>query len=574
MSMPSSPCSSSLASDIRALTTALAQISSRTSPTSTKSVFEHHENGHGPGPNKCYDHIATLLTRDGMDDAQADICLAGATMHGQFALFAVHQSPPSSPESTAASSPLCIAIKPAPGAGLPSAPSKFRSTKIRFESLHQPQPPLSTGKMLEAVLKTGLNAVDLNQHVSDVKQILWGFLGYDLPEDDGEERQTKCLIFFLQRSIEKLTQRFHDPRVFFSTECTPWWRMLTQWDPDPEDFPMREFNVKYHVAVIFNALAPGLITYYLPTVLDCDTAIKCVIALAVLLDVIDGKLLACKQPSRLNEDWERLNTTLRMLYSLIYDTEIIRHIFFNSSLSAHLLALSRFAQCGEIVSDDDKRDGPFLFRQLQKIVAWQRAVLVLASTKVVRAAVPIHFNLISIPPPSVESTPIMNLVNEIYSSRRLRTLIRRHLAERGIFSDDSKAISSHYNASLLGLLMAADYCEYSDIFAKDVATDPGKIREIKDGILQVITTGKKCCYACEKLASLLLKDSAPSFDAVVCPWTPPLGITPEVLSLLRDDLMDQFKHHLEGVVLLDAFTSPEYMEEHDFDQPYRNHRWI
>jgi hypothetical protein len=105
---------------------------------------------------------------------------------------------------------------------------------------------------------------------------------------------------------------------------------------------------------------------------------------------------------------------------------------------------------------------------------------VLASTKVVRAAIPIHFNLISIPPPSVEMTSIMDLVNEIYTSKRLRTLIRSHLTDRGVLSHNPKAISSHYNASLMGILMATDSHKYSDVFAEDLATDPRKIQEMKD----------------------------------------------------------------------------------------------
>ncbi|KAF8216619.1 hypothetical protein K438DRAFT_399089 [Mycena galopus ATCC 62051] len=553
--MPSTPSfSSQLSSDVLALTNALAQISVQSSkPTSQKSSFKPQDDGH-----RMYPHIATLLTRDGMDDAQEDIAFACVSMYRHFAVFAVHQSP--SPESTLASSPVHdedpLTSENITQAGIPAQTLPSQCTKIRFESLTDPQSPTSQNTV-EAVLKTGLTAVDVNQHVSDVKQILLGFSAYDLPEDDREERQTRCFVFFLQRSIEKLTQRFHNPRAFFSTQYAPWWRIFTEWDPNPGHFPVREFNLRYHITLIFNALSPGLLSYTQPLMLDCDTAVKCVNGLAVLLDVIDGKLLACQESTRSGEDWDRLNTTLRMLYSLLYETEVIRHIFFSSSLSAHILSLSS-AQYGENGSDDgQKRDGPFLFRQLQKIVAWHRGLFMVASTKVVRAAIPIHFNLISVPPLSVEVTPIMNLVNEIYHSKRHRTLIRSYLACRGVFSHDSKAFSPHYDASLMGILMAADHHEYSDLFAEDVASDPRTIREMKDGILQVISTGKRCCYTCKKLASLLAIDaSSPADSTIFCggafrPWSPPFGITEEVLTILRNDLMDLFKCHLECVIIQD-----------------------
>ncbi|KAJ7255497.1 hypothetical protein B0H12DRAFT_1113769 [Mycena haematopus] len=498
-------------------------------------------------------------------------------MYRHFAVFAVHQSPSSSPEPTPASSPLyedsLISLNTAKQRIFPS-----KRTTLRVESLTDPQPQLDATDRLEAVLKTGLNAADINQHVSDVKQILLGFSAYDLAEDDREERQTRCFIFFLQRSIEKLTQRFHSPRLFFSTQYTPWWRIFTQWDPNPEHFPARQFNVRHHIALIINGLSPGLLSSTQTLVLDCDIAVQCVTGLAVLLDVIDAKISACKDLSRSTEDWDRLNTTLRMLYSLLYETEVFSHIFHNSSLSAHILSLSRSVKNGGGSDNGEKHDGPFLFGQLQRIVAWHRGLFIVASTKVVREAIPIHFNLISIPPPSIEVTPIINLVNEIYPSRRHRTLIKSYLACRGVFSDDLEAYSPHYNASLMGILMATDYHGCSGVFAEDVASDPRTIREMKDvkfvcsvcpsnltltggqGILQVISTGKKCCYACEKLASLLAVDpSSPTTDSTSIsggvlfrPWSPPFGITPEVLSLLRNDLMDQLKYHLECKII--AFT--------------------
>ncbi|KAJ6515041.1 hypothetical protein C8R47DRAFT_1313420 [Mycena vitilis] len=552
--MHSPPHSSRLASDIRALTTALALVSSTTSsrsPTSPKSNFKHHGNGPSPGPQKVFHHIATLLTRDNVDEA--DVAFTGATMQRHFALFAIHQSPLSAPPESPTSSPIYEN-----GRHL-----EFRSTdcsKIRLEVLTHPEPVLDN-HALDAVFKTGLNAADLDQHVSDVKHILLGFSGADLSDEDRDVRQTRCSIFFEQRSIEKLTQRFHNPRIFFSAQNASWWRILAQWDPDPDDFPVREFKAQFQIAIVFNALSPGLMSHYLPTILDRDTAVECITGLAVLLDVINGKLSACTQPGRSDEDWERLNTTLRMLYSLLYETDIIHHIFFNTSLSAHLLSRSKSAQFGEHGSDYDKHDGPFLFRQLQKIVAWHRALLVLASTKVVRAAIPIQFNAISIPPQSLGITPIMDLVNEIYTSRHLRTLLRSHLRQRGVFSENrtAVAVASHYNATLMGILMATEYHEYSYVFAEEEATDSRKIRELKDGILQVIGNGKQCCYVCEKLASLLavnFKEPTSCSDGLIFrPWSPPFGMTREVLTLLRDDLMDQLRRHLERVILHNKFAA-------------------
>ncbi|KAF7370511.1 hypothetical protein MSAN_00683000 [Mycena sanguinolenta] len=465
-----SPSCSSWVSDIHALTNVLAQISVHSNSTPTKSLFK--DDG-----NRMHSHIATLLTRDGMDEVQADISLACVSLYRHFAVFAVQQAPfPSEPISRSSS------LSEDPPVSRNTTKGASDRKKIRLESLVDLQSSLASRDKVEAVLKTGLKAADLNQHVSDVYQILLGFSAYDLPEDGREERQARCFIFLLQRSIEKLTQRFHGPRIFFPNQYTPWWRIFIQWDPDPERFPAREINVRDHIALILNALSPGLLSYNQPLVLDCDTAVKCITGLAVLLDVIDGKIAACKVSTRSPEDWDRLNTTLRMLYSLLYETEALRHIFYHSSLSTHVLSLSRAAQYGEIrVDNGEKHDGPFLFRQLQKIVAWHRSLFIIASTKVVRAAIPIKFNLLTIPspPPSIEVTPIMNLVNEIYPSRHHRALIRSYLACRGV-SNDFRAFSPHYNASLLGILMTTDYYGYSDVFEQDVASDPRRIREMKD----------------------------------------------------------------------------------------------
>ncbi|KAJ7180757.1 hypothetical protein C8R46DRAFT_1070505 [Mycena filopes] len=549
--MASLPPSSRLASDIRALTFVLAQVSAgaaRSPLSPTKNAFKHDSGT----ANKMYGHIADLLSRDAMEDDQLDMALTGVAMYQHFALFAVHQAPP--PTATLSPphdlpNPLGTTTAAAELEAHPLSPKCGSNgcTKISFESVDRPR---HLGD-IETILKTGLNAADLHQHVSDIKQILSEFAPHDLSEDDREARQTKCLIFFLQRSIEKVTQRFYSPRIFFSTKYTPWWRMLTQWNPGPEDFPVREFGLRYHIILIFNALSPGLLTFDVPAILDGPTAAKCVTGLAVLLDVIEGKLLACKKPTRSKEDWERLSTTLRMLYSLLYETDVIRHIFTNSSLSALVLSLSKSAQSGD---NGDRHDGPFLLRQLQKVVAWQRALFMLASTKVVRSAIPINFNFISIPPPSVEMTPIMSLVDEIYPSKRHSTLLKSHLAGFGVWSEKPDGLtSSHCNASLMGILMATDYHEYSDVVARNVSVDPQKVLGMKDGIVQVIINRKKCCYACEKLASLLsLRDQPPRWhEDVFRPWSPPVGITQEILMVLRQDLMDHFRRYLQFVVLQD-----------------------
>lgn len=127
----------------------------------------------------------------------------------------------------------------------------------------------------------------------------------------------------------------------------------------------------------------------------------------------------------------------------------------------------------------EKRDGPFFFLQLQAIVAWQRSVLVLAYSKVVRAAIPIDFNLIMVPSPAVGVTPIMDLVDEIYpSGEDMRAgLIKNHLTNLGIFADNSETNPPHHNAQLMGILMAMDH---QDVFVEEVAADPRKICTMKE----------------------------------------------------------------------------------------------
>ncbi|KAJ7759181.1 hypothetical protein B0H16DRAFT_1534698 [Mycena metata] len=149
-------------------------------------------------------------------------------------------------------------------------------------------------------------------------------------------------------------------------------------------------------------------------------------------------------------------------------------------------------------------------------------------------------------------TPIMSLVHEIYPAKRHNTLLESHLTDHGVSLEEPEGFSSpHYNANLMGILMATDYHEYSDVLAGDVGADPRKVLDMKEGILQVIVATKKCCYTCEKLASLLgLKDRTPKWhEDVFRPWAPPVGVTQEVLTLLRKDLMDHFKRYLQLVVI-------------------------
>ncbi|KAF7356502.1 hypothetical protein MVEN_00983400 [Mycena venus] len=160
--MPSPSRSSHLSSDIRPLIDALAQNSLQTS-SKHKGLIKHHDNG-----NNLYHHIATFLTRDGMKDEQADISLAGAAMYRHFGIFAMYES--SSSEPTPASCP--PHEDPLVSKTKIVTPGKFRSkghTDVRFVVTNYPQ----IGDTPEAVLKTGLDAADLNQHISDVNRIYW-----------------------------------------------------------------------------------------------------------------------------------------------------------------------------------------------------------------------------------------------------------------------------------------------------------------------------------------------------------------------------------------------------------------
>ncbi|KAJ7130640.1 hypothetical protein C8R44DRAFT_775946 [Mycena epipterygia] len=252
-----------------------------------------------------------------------------------------------------------------------------------------------------------------------------------------------------------------------------------------------------------------------------------------------------------------------MLYSLLHETEILRYIFTHSSFSAHLFSLSKSFAKENTTDNAEKHDGPFFFRQLESIVAWQRGLLVLASSKVVRAAIPIDFNLIVVPSPAVGVTPIMDLVDEIYPSKGDADtrvgLIKAHLTSLGIFSDKSETNIPHHNAQLMGILMAMDD---QDVLVEEVAADPRKICTMKERLLQSVSTAKECCSTCQKLAYFL--DAAsfppPPCDAVVRAWSPPFGITEDMLKLLRTDLLDQFKRYLESVLREPSSEQSEHSE--------------
>ncbi|KAK7025200.1 hypothetical protein R3P38DRAFT_2953252 [Favolaschia claudopus] len=546
--------SNDIEGDICALTNVLAQLSvpRRTlSPKSPSKSYSRNDNG-----SKMYQHIATLLVHD--DETHADFSVAGAAMPRHFELVAVSQASSPEPASPRQGDSSCAA----------DVSAQQSESTIRVDA--RLQPPLDAARPLAAVLETGSHRVGFAQHVSDVTQLLLGFAALDLSEDERDERQTKCLVFLLQRCIGKLSERFHNPRICFP-QSTPWWKTLTLWKPNSERFPVREFSARYHITLIFNALTPGLLSWTDPTVLDSDLAVKCVTSLAVLLDVIGGKIAVCTQSTCVREDWDRLNTTLRMLYSLLYESEILRHIFHNSSLSGHIFRSVDGSYSGE------KCNGPFLYHQLEDLVGWHRALFMLVSTKVVRAAIPVKFNVISIPSSSAKMTPIMDLAGEIYPSRHHQMLLQSHLACRGALSESSKPEIRvpHYTASLVAFMMASESQEAKG-FSGSIVGDPRTVREIREGVSEVINARAKCCYTCEKLASLLAVDASSPTDSTLCdpyagvpfrPWTPPVGIPLEVLTLLREDLMSCFKAHLELAILEDQIissTKQAPMDEYDF----------
>ncbi|CAK5283124.1 unnamed protein product [Mycena citricolor] len=524
--MSPSTTSARLSSDIRALTDALTRISgfaSSLSPSKHQEATSH----------RTFHHVSTLLNRDG---SQKDMALSGVSLHHRFLLFAVCS------EDESAQS------------------GKSTSRKMKIEHLRATKRCTSPEHM-EALLNSGLESVPLRQHILDLSRILEGFAAYDIPAEEREDRQSKCLIFILQRSFGKIAQRFNTIQSFFLRE--PWWKFAIGWQPSKDELKPKKFSLKPHIAIIYNALSPGTMPFGASVILDTVMAGKCVQGLGVLLDVIDGKIWTCRPASASEDSWERLNTTIRMLYSLLYESDILRHILYLPCFSLHIQSLS---------TDEDRCDGPFLFRQLQRVVAWHRALLVLSGTKVVRAAIPVDLSVIDVPPSPSDRTAIMKLVHELYpaSSSETMSLIDSYLLDFGVYDMDAK-FPAHHKANLLGVVMAADSPNIASLFDATTASDPRRLHALKDvgqlpsvdvlsdklkGLLQALGTSASCCYMCDKLASLLSIDPsalAPSFyDAVHQPWSPPLGSTVQVLRLLRSDLMDQLRRYLDWVVLQES----------------------
>ncbi|KAF7309871.1 hypothetical protein MIND_00359200 [Mycena indigotica] len=483
-----------LEQDIRALSNALCRVSA------TQPSWKHPETN-----PKTYAHIATLLSRSGMG---ADLVLEGVATHQHFSLFAFH----------------------------PSLPS---DSQIRITTRKCP-PTLASD--VEAILETGLQPTDFMTHCSQALAIVQAYPGLDIPVDTRDLRQDKCLSFFLQRSLGLVVQRFTRPKQLFPTDEAPWWKVLASWEPNSEKyFPRREFTLRSRTILILNALSPDLVSR--TTVMDAQVASKCVVALVVLLDVINGNLRTCQTvEERTDHDWDKLRVTLSMLYSLLYETDIIRHIFYNTSLSAFLVsrAISR-----------SKCDGPHLFRQLQAITACQRALLTVSGTKIIRAGVTIEFTLLSVPSPNPQmtTTPIMKLVQKVYPncSFNAQADIRAHLG-RLVLLEDPPLFSRHHNTMAMEIFMAVDTKQC----CLEGGSDPRKLWALKEGMLQILHNRKSCCYACDLLATLLTYDPTTTvvslISTVLTPWSPPPGTPKPLLATLRRELMAQLKHHLDCVI--------------------------
>ncbi|KAF7308907.1 hypothetical protein MKEN_01091200 [Mycena kentingensis (nom. inval.)] len=491
-----------LSNDIRALTNALCR---------TSSLPRAHSNVKRSENVKMYLHIATLLTRDGMPKEEEDMLFSGVALREHFALFAFRR----------------LGTELGGEARVETSERRAGSSEAAMEHL----------------FAQGLRRdTDLLTHFADVLDVLRAFAASTLPEDARELQQTKCLVFFTQRSLGPITRRFHQPKKLFASSTPSWWRILTAWEHDlAEFFPVHVFSLKPHIALILNALSPNLVHFGAPFLLDEESAKKCVDALVVLLDVVDRQLKACAAASQTRESWETLNTTMRMLYSLVHETEVIRHILTSSSFSTFLVSRGRDASIRP-----EKRDGPALFRELQGLTAWQRAVIMLTGTKIFRAAVPIKFHILSIPSGESRTTPVMDLVNEIYPSWRYHSLahIKAYIG-RLVLLGEQPVFTPHFNTDVMGAFLSTNEAS-REMWA------------LQEGVLQILGNSKSCCYACDKFASLLTvainsspsptdsPASPPSFLFV--PWSPPPNTPTPILEALRADLVAELKRHLDCVV--------------------------
>ncbi|RPD53588.1 hypothetical protein L227DRAFT_396380 [Lentinus tigrinus ALCF2SS1-6] len=97
------------------------------------------------------------------------------------------------------------------------------------------------------------------------------------------------------------------------------------------------------------------------------------------------------------------------------------------------------------------------------------------------------------------------------------------------------------------------------LHSTELTADVQKIATAFDHIGSLpIGITKKCCWACFRLAELLLEDTQrdfilPGTHGVIYPWSPPpLGVSSQVLSRLRDELM--------GMVVRWAIEQVDYID--------------
>ncbi|KAJ7745749.1 hypothetical protein B0H16DRAFT_1558092 [Mycena metata] len=496
-----------LAADIRALTTLLSRVAKQaTQPTSVDNLDEPQAD---KDARRSFHHVAVLLS------GSAVLGVTGSSSSGSFTLFGAREwsSPPSTDSKFA---PLATCN-----------PQRTESdTRIKLSHTDDVRP-------LAEIFQDSNRIVPLSQHILDVT------LYPTLDESDRE----RARMHILRRSFTKFSRSLYQPGKFFNLAASEnrWWTLLENIRVD--DISAENPPVRCHVRSVgrwaWNILARGLVPSTGEVSLTATTMKRVLETVVKVLQRIHEKVGKTKE----EKSWEgtTLDDLLLTLSSLLYGSKIIQLALSNASISNMLLA-SRKSE--ELVPDDDEddlsaqRDGPFIYRSIEAVVAWHRAIGVLAASPVLSRRIPISFQLITAPPPPADLTPFFKLIDEASPSipAELRTELEKRFVDEGLMTDAGESLdfpgSTHCEAILMGFMLESN------------TEDPSPIRHTSN----VIGVTKKCCYCCDKLAAILNASSrfqgsikTPGSHGFITPWSPPAGIPDKVLLELRNDLMGHLR---------------------------------
>ncbi|EDR06078.1 uncharacterized protein LACBIDRAFT_294726 [Laccaria bicolor S238N-H82] len=204
-------------------------------------------------------------------------------------------------------------------------------------------------------------------------------------------------------------------------------------------------------------------------------------------------------------------------------------------------------ELAEMRREPNESDGQQVLRHLQAIVAWHAAAQSLLDKNRRQIAPTLRVGLVEVTPRHPDLMTVEDFVKEFFLKRPASSSEARTSIENIIRKNYTMATftgTTHAEATLMGLLKYFSPGSPSVNYGNQI--EDATLRLLKEFIEpatfeKAIAVGKKCCWCCDRLGSLLDIDiKLPGSHGVLFAWTPPrVGVEVTILQQLEKELWDE-----------------------------------